>query len=204
MLLSRTTRWIFAISCLVVTLLLNGSSQGDFGEIVPDWQVRLELARVLSYQKKYDESIHEYQLVLAQQPQLTEAQLELAEVLAYGGRKEESLKLVESLSKKNLDDSTSVRLANIYAILKNYKVAESLYRTYLANHPNDLPARFKYAELLSWEKEYTLAVKEFEILLKARPDDIQLRRKYAMVLIWKGDTQKAKEQLEKSLTTDSE
>jgi len=55
------------------------------GEEIPDWVARWELARVLSYAKRYDESITEYEKVLKEKPDLTEAKLEMAKVLFWKG-----------------------------------------------------------------------------------------------------------------------
>lgn len=176
----------------------NSDSEAPVEEI-QDWQARLELARVLSYQKKYEESIQEYRKVLSEKPDSLEAKIELAAALAYSGQEEESLKSIQSLPLDKLKKTQLAQLANIYAILKQYDRAESLYLDYLSHHPEDLKVRVKYAEMLSWAKRYEDAIHQFEWILSKKPDDIQVRRKYAFVLIWMGDEDKGAEELRKTL-----
>lgn len=187
---------------LVFTCLLTAYGEGAtakstvrFDEEIQDWQLKLELARVLSYQKKYEESIREYESVLALQPQREEVKLELAQVYAYSGQEQAAMRLLEGLSIADLNEKQQIELAAVYAILKRYLEAETLYERYLKAHPEDLTVRLKYAEMLSWEKKYSESLREFEDLIRQRPEDDQLRRKYALVLIWSGNTEKAKEEL---------
>ncbi len=191
--------------CLVMTSWVGAAEDSmetnieDFGEEVQDWQVRMELARVLSYQKKYAESIQEYRRILAEQPTNEVIKLELAQVLAYDDKKEEALKLLQEVSVDKLDDKNKLAAADILASTNRFDSAEKIYQDYLKKQPGDLKVRLKYAQLLSWAKKYTDSIKEFRSLVRERPDDVQLRRKYALVLIWAGEPDKARELLEKTL-----
>src|SRR5215469_12998440 len=59
------------------------------GEI-SDTATRIELAKVLTYDKKYGEAIETYRQVLAAAPGNMEAKLGLSEVLYYSGKTEEA------------------------------------------------------------------------------------------------------------------
>ena len=169
------------------------------GDEIPDWIARLELARVLSYAKRYDEAAAEYRKLLAKKPDLHEARTELANVLAWQGNREDMRKELEKLPINRVDDKTKLMLAESYMIQKEYGRAEAIYIEYLARHADDLKIRLKLAEILSWEKKYDASLAEYEKILKVRPDDVQVRRKYSYVLIWKGNIDEAANELRKTL-----
>lgn len=168
-------------------------------EVIPDWLAKWEIARVLSYQKKYDESIREYEELIRQHPDLIEARLEMAKVYYYQGNYEETMQILNRIPKEEWDDSILPIVANIYVSEKNYKEAEDVFLYYLNRHPNDLKTRLKYADMLSWEKRYEESIQEYQKILSIRPQDRQLRRKYAFVLIWMGKHDEGIAELRKTL-----
>ncbi len=168
-------------------------------EEIPEWQARWELARLLSYEKRYQESLKEYRLVLAQKPDLQPAKFEMAQVLYWAGQGSEALPLLQSVPPEALDDPTRLTLAELLIAQKQYRPAESILVDYLARHSDDLGARLKLADLLSWDQRYDAALAEFRRIMAARPDDIQVRRKYAFVLIWAGRRDQAAVELRKTL-----
>ena len=171
----------------------------QLGETISDWQARLELARLLSYLKRYDESVAEYEKVLREKPDSVEARAEMGQVLFWGGKRDEALKTLEQVPLEKMDDQTRTVLADLYGAQKRYDQAEALYRAYLDKHPEDWGTRLKLAELLSWSKRYRESLAQFELILKARPDDLQVRRKYAVVLSWAGRKAEAIREMRKTL-----
>lgn len=168
-------------------------------EDIPDWQARWELARVLSYVKRYDESIAEYDKLLKEKPTLYEARAEMANVFFWQGKNAEALKVLEQIPATGITGNTSLLLADLYVIQKQYEKAETLYKEYLAKHPNENKVRLKLAQTLSWDKKYDESLAEYRTILQAFPDDIQIRRKYAFVLIWSGKHLEAAAELKKTL-----
>lgn len=173
-------------------------AKNEKGEI-PDWLARWELAKVLSYSKRYDESVTEYKKLLKEKPDLNKARAELANVLFWQGKNIESLAVLEQIPAKDIDDNTRIIMADLYVARKEYTKAEPLYRAYLEKHPEDVKIRLKFAEMLSWVKRYNESVAEYKIILNAVPNDIQVRRKYAFVLIWAGRHTEAAAELKKTL-----
>jgi len=169
------------------------------GEEIPDWVARWELARVLSYVKRYDESISEYKKVLEMEPGLTEAKVEMAKVLLWNGDQKAAAQILEQIPAKDIAGDTKVLMADLFVTQKNYTKAEPLYKTHLESHPGDQAVRLKLADMLSWQKKYDASLSEYRKILKARPDDIQVRRKYAFVLIWAGKHSEASSELKKTL-----
>jgi len=179
------------------SMLTNGSIS-ETGSI-PDWMARWELAKVLSYVKKYDESVAEYRKVIKEKPVLNKVRIELANVLLCVGKPDEALIELKSVPTDAIDEKTKVLLADLYMSQKKYKKAEPLYTEYLDKHPEDDRVRMRLAEMLSWSKRYDESLAEYKIILKSRPDDIQVRRKYAFVLSWAGRYSEAIKELRKTL-----
>jgi len=173
--------------------------QVEPGEEIPDWLARWELARVLSYVKRYDESIAEYQKVLKEKPGLMEARIEMAKVLFWKGDQTGASNILESVPAKDMTGDAKVLMADLFVAQKEYAKAGPLYRDYLESHPEDQAVRLKLADMLSWQKKYDASLAEYRKILKARPDDIQVRRRYAFVLIWAGKHADAAAELKKTL-----
>jgi len=176
-----------------------GDAREGMDREIPDWQARLELARLLSYSQRYDESVEEYKKVLRARPDLDEARTEMARVLYWSGRTDEAFELFTDIPRDRLPESDRLVLAELYLSNEEYGKAEIIYREYLANNPGDLQVKHKMAQLLSWTEKYDESLGLYADILKSRPDDIQLRREYAYVLIWSGRHAEAIAELQKSL-----
>ncbi|MBN2124759.1 MAG: tetratricopeptide repeat protein [Deltaproteobacteria bacterium] len=166
---------------------------------IPDWQARWELARLLSYLKRYEQSLAEYEKVLREKPDLLDARIEMALVHSWSGNAKRALDIFKEIPADKLDDRARLAMADAYAAGKMYDRAEPIYRGYLERRPDDLRVRLKLAELLSWTKRYDESLPLYEAILKARPNDVQVRRKYAFVLSWAGRHEEAVRELKKTL-----
>lgn len=171
----------------------------SLGDPVPDWQARWELARLLSYVKRYEASIAAYRKVLAEKPELFEARLEMARVFEWSGRRRMAREALEKVPQAHLDDQALRFLADAYAFGKDYDRAVAAYRRLLERRPEDARVRFRLAEVLSWQKKYELSLLEYRKVVKALPEDVQVRRKYAFVLSWAGYREEAIAELKKTL-----
>lgn len=168
-------------------------------EEIPDWLARWELARVLSYVKKYDESVMEYKKLIRERPTLVEAKVEMAKILYWQGKMSVALMELETIPVDAMTDNTRVLMADLYAAEKKYDMSESLYRAYLDKNRDDLKVRLKLAETLSWSKKYDDSLDEYKKILIVNPSDAQVRRKYAFVLIWAGRHSDAARELRSTL-----
>jgi thioredoxin-like negative regulator of GroEL len=164
-----------------------------------DTQTRLELAKVLTYDKKYAEAIEAYRQVLAAEPNNIEAKIGLTEVLYYSGKSDEAASEIKDIPEDKLDDNGKLMLADLLVAKKDYPSAIRIFTTYLNQKPDDYLVRLKLADVQSYAKDYPAAIANYELILKARPKDRQVRRKYGMVLSWAGQYGKAEEQLRQSL-----
>lgn len=171
-----------------------------FLEDIPDWQARLELARLLSYTERYEDSAAQYKKLLEQKPGLVEARLELARVLYWKGDMDEAERIFSSVPEDELSAESRLEMADIYVARKEYEPAVEIYNRHLENHPGDHKIRLKLAQVLSWKEDYEASAEAFRTILEKRPGDIQVRRKYAQVLIWSEQFDEAIKELEKTLT----
>jgi thioredoxin-like negative regulator of GroEL len=166
---------------------------------ISDTSARLELAKVLTYDKKYGEAAETYRLVLATDPQNLRAKIGLSEVLYWTGNSEAAAAVLKDVPEDKLDDKEKLMLADLLVAKKEYEPALRIFSAYLDRNPNDWTVRLKLADVESWTKRYGEAIASYEAILKARPHDKQVRRKYGMVLSWAGQNEKAAEQLRESL-----
>lgn len=166
---------------------------------IPDWQARWELARLLSYSKRYAEALSEYKKLLKEKPDLWQAKAEMATVLVWNNQPDRALEIFKQIPENQMNDEARIALADLYVARKEYSKAESLFRAYLEKYPDDQSVRLRLADLLSYQKRYGDSIREYEIILKEHPDDIQVRRKYAVVLSWDGQRERAIEELKKTL-----
>ncbi len=171
------------------------SLQGD----IPDWQARWELARLLSYAGRYNESLTEYGKVVQEKPDLWEAKIEMAQVFFWNGQLRDASKVLEEIPVEYTDEKAKLLMADLYVAQKAFDKAEPFYRAYLKSHSEDYEVGVKLADVLSWSKRYEEAIVLYRDILNARPNDVQIRRKYAYVLIWAGRQSEAAVELRKSL-----
>jgi len=169
------------------------------GDEISEWQARWELARLLSYSKRYAESLTEYEKLLKEKPDLWQAKTEMATVLFWNDQPDRALEMFKQIPPNQMTDPTRLVLADLYVAQKEYSKAEPLFRAYLEKVPDDQSVRLKLADLLSYQKLYKESINLYEIILKAHPDDIQVRRKYALVLSWAGQKERAVKELQKTL-----
>lgn len=169
------------------------------GQNIKDLETRLEYARVLSYLKKYDESIEEYQKVLLEKPDLIQAKIEMAKIYYFKKDYDQALHILQGIPKDMETNEIDLVLGDIYVAQKDYAKAEEIYKKILKNSPKNDEIKFKLADMLSWQKRYAESLQLYEELLEQYPQDIQLRRKFAMVLLWSGKDSEAAQELKKTL-----
>jgi thioredoxin-like negative regulator of GroEL len=166
---------------------------------ISDTATRLELAKVLTYDKRYAEAMEAYRQILATEPDNLEAKIGLSEVLYWTGNSEAAAATLKGVPEDKLDDKGKLMLADLFVAKKDYEPAIRIFSSYLERKPDDWAVRLKLADVQSWTKRYPEAISSYEAILKARPHDRQVRRKYGMVLSWAGQNEKAAEQLRQSL-----
>jgi predicted Zn-dependent protease len=107
------------------------------------------------------------------------------------GQNDESLQKLSLIPDDALDRAGRLLRAELALAFGDKKDALERFRGYLATDPQDHQARFKYAELLSWEKRFNESLAEYSVVVAARPNDVALRRKYAQALSWAGKAEQS-------------
>jgi thioredoxin-like negative regulator of GroEL len=198
------------ISCFAFLISAGAAEPGTSGSpatptpspsepAISDTATRLELAKVLTYDKRYAEAINVYHLVLASEPQNLQAKIGLSEALYWSGNAEAATAVLKDVPEEKLNDKEKLMWADLLVAKKDYEPAIRIYSTYLEGNPDDWTVRLKLADVQSWAKRYREAIASYEAILKVHPHDKQVRRKYGMVLSWAGQNEKAAEQLRESL-----
>lgn len=177
----------------------NSEKEPSNDQDISEWDARLELARVLSYMGRYDESLREYQQLIQEKPNSFIARREMAAVLFYAGKTNEAMQEFQQIPEQERDDKTWLVIADIFVKQKNYPLAERIYLHYLEKEPKDDKVRLKLAGLLSWEKRYNESIHQYQMILDHRPNDLQVRRRYAQVLTWMGNDEAAVQEWKKTL-----
>src|SRR5246127_3165410 len=200
------TGFIYCLALLVSAAIADPETSGTTTPTpsptqseISDTATRLELAKVLTYDKRYAEAIDAYRQVLATEPQNLQAKIGLSEALYWSGKAEAAAAVLKDVPEERLDDKEKLMWADLLVAKKNYEPAIRIFSTYLEQHPDDWTVRLKLADVQSWTKRDPEAIASYEAILKVRPDDKQVRRKYGLVLSWAGQNEKAAEQLRESL-----
>jgi thioredoxin-like negative regulator of GroEL len=154
---------------------------------------------MLSYLHQYAEAELEYRKLLKLHPHSLPIRLNLARTLYYQSKNDEALNLLEQIPLHQRGEEVKVLLADIHLSLQHYNEAESLYREYLQQYPEDQTSQLNLAKVLSWQKKYEPSVEIYRHLLSNDPDNIQIRRQYGRVLIWMGKYSEGTEELKKTL-----
>jgi tetratricopeptide (TPR) repeat protein len=164
-----------------------------------DRVLRLELARCLSYLKRYEEAVDEYRRLLSEEPRNYALKTEFANVLHWQGDVDEVIQQLEAVPPELRDKHTTVLLGDMYVAKKNFPQAVQHYEGHLSTTPSDSTVRVKLAQVYSWMQDYPTSINLYQFVLKEYPEDKQVRRKYARVLSWAGMHKKAAHQLRLSL-----
>jgi thioredoxin-like negative regulator of GroEL len=168
-------------------------------EVIGEDQARLELARVLAYAQRYDESLTEYRWLVARRGEEAALRAEYGQVLGWAGRPAEAKTVLAAVTEEDLPPAAAIFLADLWLGDERFADSTRLYRQALAARPEDHATRFKLARVLSWQEDYAGALAEFRCLLEALPGEVQVRRHYAQVLGYAGFLDEAVEQWRRTL-----
>jgi tetratricopeptide (TPR) repeat protein len=109
----------------------------------------LELARLLSYTKRYEASVLQYKKLLDQKPDLAEARLELARVLYWKGDLDEVEKVFSTVPEQQLSPAAKLEMADIHVARKKYEPAVEIYAGHLLSEPSDHAVRLNWPRCLA-------------------------------------------------------
>ncbi|NGX63135.1 MAG: Beta-barrel assembly-enhancing protease [Candidatus Anoxychlamydiales bacterium] len=125
---------------------------------IKEKRVRLEFARVLTFAKKYDEAIIAYQDLLKTQSRNWEVQIELVNVYFKQKNYRKAFLILKEIPINELDDSSQIVLADLYAYFKDYEEAKEIYLSYLEKDPFDRKVYLKYSQMITWTNDSNSAL----------------------------------------------
>ena len=140
-----------------------------------DDAARFLLARVLGWDKQYDESEKILRDLLAKNPDDINANLQLARVLNWSGHYDESAASFRKALELDPDDTEArVELARVLALARRYDESVPEYRRVLAARPDHKEARIGLAQTLLWASQLDEAGQELAELQRRYPGDPQV------------------------------
>ncbi len=132
--------------------------QSELGEHPENDEARLLLARVLSWQRRYDESITEYGRLLEKTPSDPALRADRARVLAWSGRHEEAIREYRTASAADPTNlETKVGLARALSWSGDLAGASMMYERLLAQNPELGDAWLGLAAVARWRGAPTAA-----------------------------------------------
>lgn len=139
-----------------------------------DDDTRLLLARVLSWNEQYDESLEVYDQLLAKRPDDQSLYLEMMKVKVYSSSSDEVVaELREVINQDPNDDNARLALAQAYQVHNDFDLAEKEYRTVLKNDPKNSHAHLGLATIYREQEEFDRAVIEYREVLSTNPDSAE-------------------------------
>ena len=168
-------------------------------------KVRFKLAEILSWAGRYDESITEYEKILAKSPDDIQVRRKLAFVLSWKSdfesaikqlnptlatRKQKTSVIVDKYSAVS-DVDAEVMLGNLYVWTKKYNEAVEIFEKIIKKEPQNKKARIGLADVYLYSKNLPKAVENYKIALEENPTSEEIKKKYAFALNWNGDYEEA-------------
>ena len=145
-------------------------------------------ARILSWQRRFDESIALYDRLLAQDPTRVDVALERARALSWARRYGAAAEALRALlaSDPGLTEARLV-LARTLSWSGRQAEARALYRATLAADPQSAEAAVGIAQTYAWSSEPGRARSWYERALELRPGIKDARQGLAYLDLWEGD-----------------
>lgn len=142
-----------------------------------DFLIELELARVLSWDKRYDESLAEYQHLLDKYPENVTVLTEMAKIYDYMGNHAaaqehytKAMKINEEILKANPNDvDAHLSLARIYNATGHLAEAEEQYKQLIKLQPNNIQLLLDYGQTLAQQGKEDLALQLYQAIFSEMP-----------------------------------
>jgi len=161
-----------------------------YSQVVADYtddrDAKLELARLLGWDRQYADAIKLYREVLTTAPQDIEAREGLGRVLTWSGQFQEAAETYEQLIALSPSNAGYVlELARLQSGLGELGAARQSFASLLAMDPGNREARLQLARLEIRQGDYAGALQHFQQLLKQNPRDFDARLGEAQVYYYR-------------------
>ncbi len=175
----------------------------DFLRLRPgDVTARLQLARVLAWERKSKEVVEIFSTDAVGRLMTFQDQKDYAFALVQTGRSSEAETLLRKLVAARPNDSeTKLQLAAIYASRHDWDAALPLYAALLRENPDDARLNLTYGLGLLSNKRYQAAIGPLEKARKEMPSSTGAGLAYARALKGSGNLKKAGQEFGRVVTT---
>jgi tetratricopeptide (TPR) repeat protein len=157
----------------------------------------LRRARVLSWAKKYDESIRLYREWLTKHPRDPKGEMELARVLSWSRNYDGAVAEYQKILSWDPDDRQArLEMARVLGWDKQYGRALDELQLLLKAKPNEFDALLLQAQIYSYQARWKDSLRVYNAALQIRPADRDALTGKAQVLVWSGEPAAARPLLE--------
>ncbi|NQU73091.1 MAG: tetratricopeptide repeat protein, partial [Candidatus Omnitrophica bacterium] len=150
---------------------------------------RIGLADILSWQKKYDESIDEYKKALEIEPGNLEIKRKLADVLSWDKQYRKALDLYDEILGEKEDVKVRLRKARVLGWMGEYEDSIREYEKLLEVTDNPQIALEKRAKEAYWNNRVKHAISYYKELIEKDPQNVEamfdLSQIYSYQSMWK-------------------
>jgi len=167
-----------------------------------DVNARLELARVLAWQRKSKETVDMFSAAEVRQQMNFQDRKDYAVALVQIGRSTEAESLLKKLmSERPKDSEIELQLAAIYAARRDWDSAIPLYAELVAETPDEPRLNLTYGLGLLAMKKYKAALGPLEKARNAMPSSNEAALGYARALKGNGNMKKAAQEFGRAVAT---
>jgi tetratricopeptide (TPR) repeat protein len=170
-----------------------------------DVTARLELARVLAWNRRSDEAVEIFSTSPVQKLMSVQDQKDYAFALVQIGRSGDAEPILQKIAAVRPNDSeTRLQLASIYAARRDWSAALPLYEALLRESPDDTRINLTYGLGLLSAKRYQAAVRPLEKAHRGMPSSTEAGLGYARALKGSGNLKKAAQEFGRVATASSD
>ena len=179
--------------CLSQTPDNHRKSIVEPNDAISDFDARLGLAQVLSYNKEtLNESLSQYEILIREQPENIQVNRGIAAVYIWLNRYPEARKHLNIVLSQRPDDYESlVSIGDAYIYTGNLNEAITYYKRALSVDPSSIRIRKKLGLALSWAKEDAEAFTLLSGLYRQSPDDKEISIELARIYTRKNEPYRA-------------
>ena len=168
-----------------------------------DALLRLQLARVLSWNRQYPESIELYREYVAKHPDDVVDHLQLARVLNWAKDVNASAAEYRELLKKDPGNKEArLELARVLTWTRQYPDALQQFDTLAQQDPKNVEARIGQGRIYSYQARWREALQAYDGALAQQPQNREALTGKAQALLWSGDAAAARKILRQLYSKD--
>lgn len=155
-----------------------------------DIKLKLRLAEILGWVKKFKESEKLYREIIKKNPKQKEVYLKLAELLIWQNKYQEVINLIDNLGQ--IKGTKAARLLYGRALLFSGKpiLAKGIFEDLLTDYPENLEVKKLLADAYAYSKDYKEAIFQYRQILE-EVDQPDIKQSLAQVLSWDKQYQKS-------------